>query len=119
MGIEINTIAMEARLPEDKLQHAQELLHSFLHRDKVTLCELQSLIGYLNFGCSVVVPGRSFLRRMICLNKGVGGPWHHIRLTCESKLDLHAWLLFLDHYQGKSLTGLCLAFVGGLITLTF
>ena len=68
---------------------------------------------------SSVMPGRSFLRRLICLNKGVGGPWHHIRLTCESKLDLHAWLLFLDHYQGKSLTGLCLAFVGGLITLTF
>ena len=103
MGIEIDTVVMEARLPLDKINHAKTLVNSFLRRNKVTLHELQSLIGYLNFACLVVVPGRPFLRRLIHLTKGIRKRRHHIRLTRESKRDLEAWLIFLDHYQGKSM----------------
>ena len=58
-GIEPDTDKMEARLPEEKL------------RKCVTLKEMQSLIGLLNFTCSVVILGRTFLRRMINLTVGV------------------------------------------------
>jgi hypothetical protein len=51
---------MEGRLPQDKIGNL-----------KVQLKELQSLIGLLNFACSVIVPGWAFLRRLIYLTKGV------------------------------------------------
>ena len=62
-GIELDSVLMEARLPMDKVQKCLDAIFTFLSRKKVTLKELQSLIGLLQFACSVVVPGRAFLRR--------------------------------------------------------
>lgn len=72
-GIELDTVQSEARLPQDKLDKCTELISNFLHRKKVYLEELQSLIGLLNFACSVVLPGRAFLRRLIDLTIGIKG----------------------------------------------
>ena len=44
-GIEVDTNMMQARLPQDKLDNAIALLRSFSRRKKVTLRQLQSLIG--------------------------------------------------------------------------
>ena len=85
LGITLDTVLLEARLPEDKLAKARHLLREFLGRQKVTLRELQSLIGVLNFACSVIVPGRAFLRRLIDLTMGIRRPHHHVRLTREVK----------------------------------
>ena len=51
---------MEVRLPADKLAKIRLLLNSYLSRSKLSLVEIQSLVGLLNFACSVVVPGRCF-----------------------------------------------------------
>ena len=66
-GIELDTDKMEARLLEleEKLRKCVTLIHEFLKRKKVFLKKMQSLIGLLNFTCSVVISGRTFLRRMI------------------------------------------------------
>ena len=93
---------MHARLPEDKLARCRGLLTEFYNKRSVTLKELQSLIGLLNFACSVVLPGRAFLRRMIDLTKGVRKPYHHIRLTRQCKEDILLWLNFLNSFNGKS-----------------
>ena len=61
-GIELDSVEMEARLPQKKLDKCKELISEFLKRRKVTLKEIQSLTGLLNFACAVVVPGRAFLR---------------------------------------------------------
>ena len=92
----------EARLREDKLQKCRLLLHSFYKRRKVSLKELQSLLGLFNFTCSVIVPGRAFLRRMIDLTKGAKRPHHRIRLTKEVKNDIAVWLTFLDEFNGRA-----------------
>ena len=102
LGIVLDAVRMEARLPQDKLEKARALLSEFIERNKVTLKELQRLIGVLNFACSVVVPGRAFLRRLIDLTMGVQKPNHHIRLTRQAKLDLEVWLQFLMHFNGRS-----------------
>lgn len=70
MGIELDSMHMEAQLPEDKLQRTQDLLASFTKRHSVCLVELQSLIGSLQFACKVVILGRTFLQRMINLTRG-------------------------------------------------
>ena len=60
------------------------------------------LVGFLNFACSVIVPRRAFLRRLIDLTKGVTRVHHHIKLNKAVKADLKTWLTFLDKYNGKS-----------------
>lgn len=54
VGIILDIPKYETHLPEDKLV-----------KSKCTLKEMQSLIGVLNFACSVVQPGRAFKWRMI------------------------------------------------------
>lgn len=102
MGIELDSTRMEARLPEDKLVRIRELLASFKPRRSARLVELQSLIGNLQFACKVVVPGRTFLQRIINLTRKVPRHFHHIRLNREFFKDLDMWRLFLDGWNGRS-----------------
>jgi ribonuclease HI len=101
MGLEIDSVQLEARLPEDKLNKIRDLLAFFKSRRKIKLRELQSLIGLLNFCCKVVLPGRAFLRRLIDLTRNVVKPFHRITLSREARRDLAAWHLFIDNFNGK------------------
>ena len=101
-GITLDSIKQEARLPSDKLIRCQSLIRHFLKKRKVSLRDLQSLIGLLNFTCSVVLPGRAFLRRLIDLTRGVKRPSHRVNLTKETKSDLRIWLNFLEHFNGRT-----------------
>lgn len=93
---------MMSRLPPDKLEKCRTLVFQFSRRKKVTLQELQSLIGVLNFACLVVVPGRAFLRRLIDLTIGVKKPYYRIKFNNEVRADLAMWLDFLQNFNGKS-----------------
>ena len=64
---------------------------------------LQSLIGYLNFCCNVVPPGRCFLRRLIDKTRNVRNQAHRVTLNRESRQDLQAWKIFVEHFNGKNL----------------
>ena len=101
-GIELDSIKCEARLPRDKIGKCVQTIAAFLHRKEVTLKELLSLIGLLNFACSVVTPGRAFSRRLIDLTHGVKNPGPYIRLCRETKEDLRLWQTFLSSFNGVS-----------------
>ena len=101
-GIELDSICSEARLPLDKIHKSTHLISEFLGRKKVSLREVQSLTGLLNFACSVIKPGKAFLRRLIDLTIGVWSPHHLIRLNKEVKEDLKVWLSFLTEFNGRS-----------------
>ena len=101
-GIELDSVRQEARLPLEKLTKSRTLLHHYYRKRSVTLRELQSLIGLLNFCCSVVVPGRAFLRRLIDLTSGLSRPHHRIRLNREAKQDIRMWFTFLDNFNGRA-----------------
>lgn len=102
LGIEIDTVKCEVRLPEDKLTSLKEVLSRFMCKRTATLQELQSLIGLLNFACAVVPRGRSFLRRIINLTRGIQKPHHHRNLDKESRADLKAWSIFIDKFNGRA-----------------
>ena len=102
VGITLDSVRQEARLLEDKLQKCRLLLQSFYKHHKVTLRELQFLLGLLNFTCSVIVPGRPFLRRMIDLTVSVRRTHHCIRLSKGTKHDITVWLNFLSAFNGRS-----------------
>ena len=101
-GIELDSVAFEARLPLDKIDKCLGMIANFLTRKKVTLKEIQSLTGLLNFACSVVVPGRAFLRRLIDLTVGVQSSYHYVRINREVKADLQLWQSFLTGFNGRS-----------------
>ena len=101
-GIELDTVDSEARLPLDKLHNCIDLLHTFLLKKKATLLDLQSPTGKLNFACSVIVPGRAFLHRLIDLSMGLTHPKHFVRLTREVKADIGIWHQFLQQFNGRS-----------------
>ena len=73
-GIELDFSRMEARLPRDKIEKCLTAIRHLFSRKKVKLKGLQSLIGLLNFACSVIIPGRVFLRRLINLTMGIRYP---------------------------------------------
>ena len=103
LGLELDSESMEARLPLDKLTKLRELLDLTSRRRKITLKEIQSIIGYLQFCCAVVKPGRCFLRRLIDLTKSVSKPRHFITLNKEARKDIKAWQSFMDTFNGRSL----------------
>ena len=99
LGIELDSVKMESRLPLYKVEKIKKLLNEFMGLQKVTLKQLQSLLGVLNFACRVIIPGRPFSRRLIYLTRGVDKPHHHLRLNHEAKADLAAWKLFIDTFN--------------------
>jgi hypothetical protein len=100
-GIELDTLAMEARLPPAKLHKATELVEHALKKGKLNLQELQSLIGFLSFCCKVVPLGRSFLRRLYDATSNYPrSDTKRRRLTAEMKADLRWWRRFLPSWNG-------------------
>ena len=103
LGIELDTLNMVARLPMDKLDKYKHELKLAMTHDKITLRELKSLIGKLQFATAVVKPGRAFLRRLYDMTILTRKPHHYIRLTKSAKQDLDTWFHFLEHYNGKTI----------------
>ena len=100
MGIILDTVRMEARLPADKVERIETSLALFQTKKSCTLKELQSLIGTLNFACKVIPPGRPFLQRMIDLTRKVSKPHHHIKLGSGFYKDLTLWQQFIHTWNG-------------------
>ena len=65
LGIELDSLAQVARLPEGKLQALKELIHLWLPWKWCVRCELESLIDQLHNAAKEVWPGRTFLCLMI------------------------------------------------------
>ena len=101
MGIALDSVCMEARVPEDKLTRIKDMLNSFQFRQSARLVELQSLIGTLQFACNVVVPGRTFPQRIINLTRGMPSRFHHVRLNKEFFKDIAMWKAFISSWNGR------------------
>lgn len=101
LGIFLDTVKMEARLPRDKVLRIQEAVKSYSIRKSCTKRELLSLLGHLNFACRVILPGRSFISHLIKLSTTVQKLHHHVQLKhCRS--DLAMWAKFLSNWNGIS-----------------
>ena len=102
LGIEIDSEKMELRLPKDKLEKLQGILHSFVKRRKASKLELQKLGGILAHCCKVVQGGRTFSRRVYDLIASVRSNHHRVRLTEEFRRDLRWWLDFAAVFNGRA-----------------
>lgn len=96
LGIEIDSVRMVFRLLEDKLRTLLDLVDSFCAGWKVTLHQMQSLLGLLVFACRMMPMGRVFSHHL-----SVSHPEHRIRLTRPLRADLCKWREFLHSYNGS------------------
>ncbi|KAM9308277.1 uncharacterized protein PAF06_012463 [Gastrophryne carolinensis] len=101
LGIEIDSQAGVCRLPLVKVRDLLQELQGALLVKKVTLRQLQSVLGKLNFACKVLPMGRVFSRRLSLATAGVKEAHHFIRLTGGLKEDLRMWVSFLSSFNGR------------------
>ncbi len=101
LRITLDTIKMETRLPLDKLQKCLCLVHSYRQLQKISIKQLENLMGLLNFACKVIRPGRLFLRRLYNLMEGIRRRLHFfkLRLNAGATEDLRMCELFLQSYN--------------------
>lgn len=101
LGLEIDTIEMLVRIPHPKCVELLNLLQDLLLIKKVTLKQLQSILGKLNFFTRAIRPGRAFVRRLYDATIGVVKPHHYIRVTQSMREDIFMWCRFLEGFNGK------------------
>ena len=102
LGIELDTVRMKARLPEDKLTRIRTLLLSWLPRKKATKRDILSLVGLLQHASKVVRPGRTFMARMYSIAARVKELHYFTRLNKEFRSDLYWWHIFINKWNGLS-----------------
>eukprot|EP01113_Clastostelium_recurvatum_P022571 TRINITY_DN2697_c0_g1_i3.p1 TRINITY_DN2697_c0_g1~~TRINITY_DN2697_c0_g1_i3.p1 ORF type:complete len:528 (+),score=127.40 TRINITY_DN2697_c0_g1_i3:3333-4916(+) len=103
LGIEIDSAAMEARVPTARLQKLHALVKTWSNRESATVGEVQSLVGLLGFAAKVVHGARTFLRRLINLVCYRRHRHKTVTLSKGSKEDLQWFLDFLPTWNGKAL----------------
>lgn len=81
VGIELDSVAMEIRLPQEKLKRLEEELSTWRGRKACKKRELLSLISILSHACNAERAGRSFLHRLIDLSMVPHHLHHYVHLT--------------------------------------
>ena len=105
LGFELDSRLLQTRLPQRKLTELKELILQWSGKKSCTKKELESLIGKLGHASRVVLPGKTFMRRMFEL-LGVAHRAHHkIRLNCSFRSDLEWWATFIESWNGVSMMG--------------
>ena len=102
LGLTINTISGMIQIPTDKVDRLIVLINHVIAAKKVTLKEMQSLVGMLAFCARALTSARAFNRRMYGSLSKATRPHHRIRVTKGIKEDLKVWLKFLTTFNGES-----------------
>ena len=104
LGVNLDTDSGHASIPVNKVTDYASAIEHTLQTRSLTLRELQSLTGKLNFTCCVITTGRCFLRRLYnSAPKGLSHPRTKVHISDETALDLELWKQFLSQYNGRTL----------------
>jgi hypothetical protein len=114
LGITLDTVRMEARLDDSRLAELRSLCLAWQSKGTASAVELQSLAGKLNFACSVVRPGRIFIRHILQQIRAIsamrssrdGRPLPRlaqVRVPQGVREDVTWWVQFLPQWNGSSL----------------
>ena len=109
LGIEIDSVAGQVRLPHDKLERLLTTINQWMKqaddptpRGTGKKRELLSLIGLLTHAATVVRPGRAFLRGLIDATAAVQDLEHWVHLNRSARADIAWWHTFLRTWNGIS-----------------
>ena len=105
LGVELDTVLFEARLPADKLRQIKDLLQQLLETNHTTYGFLETFLGKVSFASRVVVPGRTFTRRLWDLKRRYhkAKAQYRVKISAECCQDLLWWQVLLDQWNSHSL----------------
>ena len=102
LGIMIDTVRMEVRLPDIKLERTRATVSEWLHKKNAKKREILSIVGVLQHAAKVVRPGRIFVGRMYSAAAKLRELDHYTRLDQDFRSDLYWWHRFLSRWNGIS-----------------
>jgi len=102
LGIDLDTVRMEARLPTDKLHRIHHQVKTWLSKKRATKRQILSLVGLLQHATKVVHPGCTFLSRIYSLTTKSKQPSHRKKLSAAFHSDLRWWHVFITHWNSIS-----------------
>lgn len=102
LGLEIDTILMVVRIPDDKLTRLRASLEPLMTKKRVRIKDLESIVGLMAFCSKAIVSSRAFMRRFYDVIAAVKNkkPQYSIRLNHELREDISVWLEFLRNFNG-------------------
>ena len=103
LGIELDTVSMQARLPDHKLQRVRSLVEKFLGLPMYQAWAAHVTIGHLQFASGVIVPDRSFISRLLEAVRGVRELYQFVTLNRQCNQDLTTWHTLPKHWNRVSL----------------
>ena len=101
LGIVIDTIRCELRLPATKLDHIRDQVHRWLGRRSGRYAEFESLLGHLSHATTVIRQGRIFLQHLFVTLASTRSRCHYVHLDVVAKADLLWWYYFLQEWNGS------------------
>ena len=107
LGVEIDSVAMEVRLPQEKLVELLELLEGWLERKHCIKEDLESLTGKLQYASRVVRPGRCFLWHLYAAQAVARKKSAVMRVSKTIRADVRWWYTFAQDWNGTSLLWSC------------
>ena len=102
LGVEIDSITMELRLPQDKVNKLQSELAFFAGRRRATKRQLRRLCGVLAHCSTLVRGGRTFSHRVIAMLSAFTKGKRYITLSTGFFKDLEWWKRFSVWFNGKA-----------------
>lgn len=103
LGIVIDTVLLELRLPQGKLEKTLAMLNKVNGCCSISRKNLEKLTGLLGHCATVVRGGRTFCRRLYNLHKiSLRNHLNVVRLGSAAKEDIDWWLKFIKVFNGKS-----------------
>ena len=100
LGIEVDTILFEARLPPEKLRRALALSAAALDSSALTLNEAETLAGFLSFCSQVVRLGRAFTSSLWEFIAAFPPTQGKRRIPFFLRQDLRWWCISLPAHNG-------------------
>lgn len=102
LGIILDSVNMQAKLPADKVQRLTDMLKTFCQMKFCTKLKLLSLLGHMSFASKVIVPGRSFMSYLLELTCGLQNNHDIVYFSNDCRQDMKMWLHFLEKWNGVS-----------------
>ena len=99
LGLELDSKAMEVRLPPSKLEYLTELLRWWTNVSHCTLRDLEELIGFLQFASQVVPTSQPFLRGLYDFSREFNSKFTRRRISKTAHLDIQWWSRFASGWN--------------------
>ena len=102
LGVELDSLQMALRLPQDKLDKLDVELAFFAGRRRATKRQLQRLCGVLSHCATLVRGGRTFSHRVVSMLRVFSAKKRYVTLSESFQEDLEWWRQFARWFNGSA-----------------